>query len=81
MAGNDTRPIGKILFQVVLVATVCAVVMVLVQNLLFGNTNVPVTGAVAGTVSALTAMRLRTSTTDSPPRVNITQVVWAPSQI
>jgi len=62
MAENDTKSIGKILLQVVLGAIVCAVVMVLVQNLIFGKTNVPVTGAVAGTVSALTAMRLRTST-------------------
>jgi len=42
MAGNDTKSIGKILLQVMLVAIVCAVVMVLVQNLLFGKTNVPV---------------------------------------
>jgi hypothetical protein len=63
MADNKTKPMGKVILQVVIVAIVCAVVMVLVQNLLFGKANVPVTGAVAGTVSALTAMRLRTSTT------------------
>ena len=65
MADNKTKPMGNVILQVVIVAIVCAVVMVLVQNLLFGKANVPVTGAVAGTVSALTAMRLRTSTTDA----------------
>jgi len=62
MAENDTKSLGKIILQVVLVAIVCAVALVLLQNLLFGNTNAPVTGAIAGNVSALTAMRLRKST-------------------
>ncbi|HKA19222.1 MAG TPA: hypothetical protein VKN18_13115 [Blastocatellia bacterium] len=62
MAENRSKPMGKIILQVVLVAIVCAVVLVLVQNLLFGKANVAVTGAIAGTVSALTAMRLRMST-------------------
>ena len=65
MADNKTKPMGKIILQVVIVAIVCAVVFVLVQSLLFGKANVPVTGAIAGTVSALTAMRLRTSMTDA----------------
>jgi len=62
MAENNTKPLWKIILQVVLVAIVCALALVLVQDLAFGKANVAVTGAIAGTVSALTAMRLRRST-------------------
>lgn len=66
MAENSTQPMGNIILQVVIIAVVCAVAVVLAQNLIFGKANVAVAGAITGTVSALAAMRLRTST--SVPR-------------
>jgi hypothetical protein len=62
MAENGTQPMGKVILQVVIIAVVCAVAVVLAQNLIFGKANVAVAGAITGTVTALAAMRLRTST-------------------
>jgi len=66
MVENGAQSTGKIIFQVVIIAVVCAIAVVLAQHLIFGKSNVAVAGAITGTVSALTAMRLRTSTS-SPP--------------
>jgi hypothetical protein len=59
---ENTVPMSKVIIQVVIVAAICAVAVVIAQQLILGKTNVAVAAAIAATVGALTAVRARKST-------------------